>query len=132
MVTGLDELHSGILTLRAEHGAEWIEVFVDFYLGQKRVCDLSVSCALQSLSPDVQRAGVEIRSAFQEHVQRICHAIAEGLSGADDGTRLGRAWALLSVLTGGVTLARSVADGAVSEQIAMGVRAAALAIGRAA
>lgn len=132
VVTGLDELHSGILALRAEHGAGWIEVFVDFYLGQKRFCDLGVSCALQSLSPDVQRAGVEIRSAFQEHVQRIAQAIAEGLPGADQVTRMGRAWALLSVLTGGVTLARSVADGAVSDQISVGLRAAALAIGRAA
>lgn len=51
VVAGIDELAAAIVALRAEHGANWIETFVDFYLGQKRVCDLGESCALQSLRP---------------------------------------------------------------------------------
>ena len=48
VVAGIDELAAAIVALRAEHGANWIETFVDFYLGQKRVCDLGESCALRS------------------------------------------------------------------------------------
>ena len=32
-IAGLEELHSGVLALRAQYGADWLEPFIDFYLG---------------------------------------------------------------------------------------------------
>ncbi|MEP9350817.1 TetR/AcrR family transcriptional regulator [Xanthobacter sp. KR7-225] len=130
VVAGVNELRAAIETLRAEHGAKWIEVFIDFYLGQKRTCELGSSCALQSLAPDVQRADSEIKGAFEAEADRVARAIADGLPGKADDVRMRRAWALLSILSGGVTLARSVQDAAAGEAIAQAVRSAALAIAR--
>jgi AcrR family transcriptional regulator len=108
VVAGIEELRQGIEALRAEHGAKWVEAFVDFYLGHKRVCELGESCALQSLTPEVQRADGATKSAFEAEMNLVARAVADGLSGASAAGRLQRAWALLAGLSGGVTLARAV------------------------
>jgi TetR/AcrR family transcriptional repressor of nem operon len=127
VVAGIDELRVGVETLRAEHGAKWVEVFVDFYLGHRRVCDLGESCALQSLTPEVQRADAGTKAAFQHEMRAVVNAVADGLPGGAEADRARRAWALLAILSGGVTLARAVADPAVSNEIAAALRKAALA-----
>ena len=127
VIAGLDELRGGIEALRAEHGAKWIEVFVDFYLGYKRTCELGDSCTLQSLTPEVQRSDSETKTAYEARMKGVADAVADGLSGADAADRAQRAWALLAILTGGVTLARAVEDQATSDTIAAAVRKTALA-----
>jgi TetR/AcrR family transcriptional regulator, transcriptional repressor for nem operon len=128
VIAGIDELGAGIEALRAEHGAKWLEIFVDFYLGYKRTCDLGESCTLQSLAPEVQRSDRETKAAFEARMSLVAQAVADGLPGKDPAGRLQRAWALLSILSGGVTLARAVEDRATSEAIAAAVRKAALAV----
>lgn len=128
IIAGVDELRDNIRKLQAEHGARWIEVFVDYYLGPKRICDMEDSCALQSLTPEVQRSANETKSLFQSHVSVVVDAVADGLGGTDEALRRDKAWALLSILTGGVTLARSMAEATVSDAIANGLKQAALAV----
>lgn len=127
LIAGLDELRAGIEALRAEHGAKWIEAFVDFYLGYKRTCELGDSCTLQSLTPEVQRSDSDTKAAYEAQMKLVARAVADGLSGANPGDRLQRAWALLAILSGGVTLARAVEDQATSDTIAAAVRKTALA-----
>lgn len=127
VVAGLDELRAGIEAVRAEHGVKWIEIFVDFYLGYKRTCELGDSCTLQSLTPEVQRSDSETKTAYEARMKMVAQAVADGLSGTDSADRLQRAWALLAMLTGGVTLARAVEDQATSDAIAAAVRKTALA-----
>ncbi|MBK3662132.1 TetR/AcrR family transcriptional regulator [Bradyrhizobium diazoefficiens] len=128
LVTGLEELRQGVEGLRAEHGVKWAVAFVDFYLGQKRVCELGSSCALQSLTSEVQRADVGIRTVFEAKIEGVVNAVADGLPGRIAKERRARAWALLSILSGGVTMARAVADKDVSAAIASACRAAALKV----
>ena len=126
LVAGLQELRTGVESLRAEHGAKWVAVFVDFYLGQKRVCELGSSCALQSLTSEVQRADDGIKSVFETEIMAVVNAVADGLPGRSVKDRRARAWALLSILSGGVTMARAVADKDVGAAIASACRAVAL------
>jgi TetR/AcrR family transcriptional regulator, transcriptional repressor for nem operon len=127
VVAGLDELRAGIEALRAEHGVKWIEIFIDFYLGYKRTCEPGDSCTLQSLTPEVQRSDGETKTAYEARMKMVADAVADGLAGTDSADRLQRAWALLAILTGGVTLARAVEDQATSDTIAAAVRKTALA-----
>lgn len=127
LLGGVDDLRSTILSLQADHGDSWLETFIDIYLGEKRLCALDGSCALQSLTPDVQRADPEIRAAFKKQTARAVEAIAQGLK-EDAATREAKAWALVSLLTGAVTMARAVDDKAVAAKIAEGARTAALAL----
>lgn len=125
VVAGIEELRQAVESLQQEHGSRWIEVLVDFYLGYKRTCDLGDSCAMQSLVPEVGRADAHLKSAVEPHMHAVATAVAEGLPGPA-GNRMDRAWALLAVLTGGVSLARAVSDPHASEQIAAAIRKAAL------
>jgi TetR/AcrR family transcriptional regulator, transcriptional repressor for nem operon len=129
-VAGMEELRAGVEAMREQHGAGWVEAFIDFYLGFKRVCDAGESCALQSLSPEVARAGAEIRSAYEAGLLQVVEAVACGLDGGSPDDRRTRAWALLSILSGGVTLARAVEDAGLSSQIAVSLRSAALSAAR--
>lgn len=128
VLAGIEELRMSVESLQAEQGAGWLEAFVDFYLGQKRLCDLGASCALQSLTPDVQRASPEIRAAFQAEIERLVETIAARLPDGTAGERRGRTLALLSILSGSVTLARSMADPAAGDAVASATRKAALAL----
>lgn len=122
---GLDELRAGIATLRETAGPGWRRAFVDFYLSDRRTCDLSESCALQSLAGEVARADDGAREAFRGELDSVIAAYADGLAGGSAAERRSAAIAQLALLVGGVTLARAVGDPAVSEQIADAVRQAA-------
>lgn len=125
VVAGIEELRQAVESLQREHGDHWVEALVDFYLGYKRTCDLSDSCAMQSLIPEVGRADAHMKSAVEPHMRAVAKAIAEGLPGPAD-SRTDRAWALLAVLTGGVSLARAVKDPPASDLIASAIRRIAL------
>ncbi|WP_116135987.1 TetR/AcrR family transcriptional regulator [Trinickia diaoshuihuensis] len=121
VLSGMAQLKDAIVSLKAEQGARWRRSFVSFYLGQRRTCELGESCALQSLTPEVMRADDETREAYEKILSAVIDEVSSGLSdlpGADHGDR---AIALLSLLAGGVTLARAVRDPAVSERIANAV-----------
>src|SRR5438105_11061448 len=102
-VTGLVELREGVEHLRATGGEAWLEKFVDFYLSVRRTCDLGESCALQSLTPEVARADSETKAAYEAELVRVVDAVAEGLIGTP-AERRHSAWAILAMLSGGVTL----------------------------
>ena len=129
VLAGIDELRAAVESLREAHGTQWVETLVDFYLSYKRVCDLGDSCAMQSLIPEVGRADEHVKSAVEEHINSLAIAIADGLAEGKPKERMDRAWALMALLSGGVTLARATKDPATSEAIAGAIRKAALAVG---
>src|SRR5260370_26423965 len=99
-------------------------------MGHKSPCEPGQACTLPSLSPDVERADMATRQAYQDELQRIVATIATGLPGNAKGDRAARAWALLALVAGGVSLARAVPDPVVSGQIARAVSQAAVALSR--
>ncbi|MEW6640177.1 MAG: TetR/AcrR family transcriptional regulator [Pseudomonadota bacterium] len=125
VASGLEELRLAVGQLKADGGRSWLKNFVDIYLGAKRTCDLGESCALPSLSPDVIRADTETRAAYEAELKLLIADVADGLDGPDP-QRNDDAIALLSLLTGGVTLARAVHDPALAERIAAVVKRRAL------
>lgn len=128
VAAGIGQLKTTISALRASHGAKWIGVYVDRYVGEKRVCDLGEGCALQALTAEVGRSDVRIKSTFQAQIVEVVKTVAEGLEGGSFESRMDRAWAFLAILSGGVSMARGVADPTLSEVIAQSVRDAALRV----
>jgi len=125
VVSGLQALRGGVEAVRAEQGKHWIAAFVAFYMGPKRTCTLADACTLPSLSAEIERSDPAIREAYQAELQGVMASIAAGLPAGSDSERTAQAWVLLSLLAGGVTLARAVPDPAVAEQIATAVQRAA-------
>src|SRR5579859_1049654 len=127
VVEGLSELKGAVERMRVQRGTRWHKEFVDFYLGDRRTCELADSCALQSLSGEVARADDDTREAFETELRGIIDAVAGGLEGTPKAKRE-EAINLLALLVGSVTLARAVKDPAVSSEIAAAARKAALAL----
>lgn len=127
-VAGLVELRQAIGELRETAGQVWLESFVDFYLSFKRTCELGESCALQSLTLDVARADIETKVAYEAELLKVVEAVALGLPKGTLAVRRKIAWAILSLLSGGVTLARSAHDRRVSDTISGSTKAAIFAL----
>ncbi len=121
---GLRELRQAVEGLRAEHGKSWFGTFAAFYMGYKRTCDLGDACTLPSLSAEIERADPASRAAYETELQGVMKAVAAGLPEGTGAEREARAWVLLALLAGGVTLARAVPTEATSEQIAAAVQRA--------
>ncbi|MEP5062377.1 TetR/AcrR family transcriptional regulator [Nisaea sp.] len=123
---GLDEVLDGIRLFRGEHGAKWLEAFANYYLGKPHRADLSCGCAMASLSPEVARGQGDLHQAYADRMNQIVDRIADGLAGGDYVGRRARAWAFLTGLIGGLTMARAVGEDGPAEEIAAAVRSAAL------
>jgi AcrR family transcriptional regulator len=122
-LAGLVELRQAVERFQAEGGDAWLGRFVDFYLSTKRTCELGESCALQSLTPEVARAGRDTRVAYEAELLRVVEAAAAGLPGKTPAARRKLAWTVLAALSGGVTLARAADDAKVGLQIAGALKA---------
>jgi TetR/AcrR family transcriptional repressor of nem operon len=126
VVVGMQDLVAGIRRTRTQHDASWVEHFVDFYLGERRTCALTESCALQSLTAEVARADESTRQAYEEQLRAVIDAAADGLPSPSAKARRNEAIVLLAMLSGGVSLARAVNDPALSSEIAAAIRASLL------
>ncbi len=124
VVTGMHDLRAGIERMR-EEGPGWRERFVNFYLGDRRTCDLAESCALQSLTGEVARADDDVREAYGAVLREVIDTAAAGMASGNDVERRADATALLALLAGGVSMARAVKDPVMSEEIVAAVRRAA-------
>jgi len=121
---GLAQVKEAIENLQEEYGDNWLDEFSGFYLGEKRCDDLSNSCAMQSLTPEVTRSDDETRAIFQSDILEVVETFSKGLSEKDDKENLEKAWATISMLIGGVTLARAVKDPKLANSIANSVQSA--------
>jgi AcrR family transcriptional regulator len=124
VTAGMGDLRAGIGAMR-DTGPGWRERFVDFYLGDRRTCDLTESCALQSLTGEVARADDDVREAYGAALREVVDTAATGMASATEVERRADAIALLALLAGGVSMARAVKDPAMSEEIVAAVRRAA-------
>ena len=125
VAAGMIDLREGITRFQEQGRETWRRAFVDFYVGERRTCDVGESCALQALTGEVSRADTDTRGAYEHELRRIIDLAADGLAGSDAAARRREAVALLALLAGGVSIARAVNDPALSAEIAEAVRHAA-------
>uniref|UniRef100_A6VZD0 Transcriptional regulator, TetR family n=1 Tax=Marinomonas sp. (strain MWYL1) TaxID=400668 RepID=A6VZD0_MARMS len=125
-VAGLDTLREAIDHLQATYKDIWAATFIDFYLSERLTCELGESCGLQSMTPDVMRASDATKAKYEQSLMNVANSVARGLIGNTKAKRLQMAWGLLAILSGGVTLARSVEDEKTRQVIADNLKRSAL------
>lgn len=118
LIAGLQALREGVLALQRAQGAAWWPAFVQFYLGEKRVCELAEGCALASLMGDVSRMDAALRQEFEAGMDQVVDAILSGPPSPAAPRDRPTALAALATLAGSVTLARSLADPASAAAVA--------------
>ena len=116
IIAGLIEVKEAIEDLQKKHGEQWWFHFAEFYMYQRRQNDLSESCALQSLTPEISRSNDEVRKIYEEELLNIVLAASE-----KNKLNRDKAWSNLAMLTGGVNLCRAVKDKKTTDEIAQAV-----------
>lgn len=124
---GLDEVIAAVPNFQAEHGKQWIKAFADYYLSQAHRDNLSCGCAMTTLSPEVVRTKPELHAVYEEKMLAIVELMAKGLEGNSSEECVSRAWAVLGILIGGLTMARAVASNKIADQIAVSIANTAIA-----
>lgn len=115
---GLADLDAGVRYFQQTFAGEWWARFVRFYLTDKRRCDLGESCSLQSLSPEVARAGEAERAVFEAGLLAVAQTVVDGPTSIGKPQSLETALAALAMLVGAVSLGRAMATEAAADQVA--------------
>lgn len=123
---GLDEVIKGIPTFQTEHGKDWVEAFVDYYLSPSHRLDVECGCAMTTLTPEVTRSDADIRTTFEKKMAIIVGLITQGLDVANAEEGRARAWSMLGNLIGGLNLVRAMNTNAASDEVANAIKVAAI------
>ncbi len=125
LAVGLDEVIEAVPQYQHEHGTHWVKAFVHYYLGRQHRNNLDCGCAMPTLISDVVRAGTKVHAAFEEKMILIANLVACGLAGTSEECHT-RAWALLSLLIGGLSVSRAMKSGIVADEVAEAITIAAI------
>jgi TetR/AcrR family transcriptional regulator, transcriptional repressor for nem operon len=120
---GLNEVIEALPILQAEKGDHWLDAFIDYYLGAPHRNDMEHVCAMASLTPEVIHFENDMHCRYESKMQQIAAIIAVGL-GESSIDKTAKAWMILSLLTGGLNIARAMSSEATAEQVASAVKAA--------
>lgn len=126
LTVGLDEVIAAIPEFQLQHGTQWVVAFSDYYLGQEHRENLSCGCAMTTLSPEVVRTKPELHTLYEKKMINIVELMAEGLDGDSYDECVSKAWVVLSILIGGLTMARAVASIDIADKIATSITNAAI------
>jgi TetR/AcrR family transcriptional repressor of nem operon len=102
--------------------AEGLRDYVKSYLSRAHRDGRGGGCPLAALATDLPRLPETARTVFGEGVERLTASLAELLEAIGRSDANEAAGALLSQMVGAVSLSRSVADPAQSDQILMSAR----------
>jgi len=117
--SGMLSLVEGLTYWRDTAGEQWLDDFVNWYLGIEHRADLCCGCALPGLSVDVARAPKEVHIAYENQLIEAANIIANSLHSTNHSHNEETAWSLLSILTGAVIMARAIDNEIIANEIAI-------------
>lgn len=106
----LSDTESGSKTERRSK----LKSFLAEYLSTYHVENPGDGCVMPTLSADVARAGVPTREAYQHKITALAQRVADVLDGAD---RERRAWSVVALMVGAVSISRAMADPATQADV---------------
>jgi len=123
---GLDEVIAAIPSFQKDTKSNWIDAFTNYYLGSAHRQDLACGCAMTTLSPEVVRTDKKTHEIYETKMKEIVSLIADGLEGNSRKECISRAWAFISILIGGLTMARAVQSQQAIDEITSAIHDAAI------
>jgi len=113
---GLKILRNAIADNQKNKGAKWLSIFIKWYFSlpsaEEKASNCAAlpmegGCALPTLSPEIARTDPETQKLFEQEIRKIAATISSGLPGGiKNKSRI--SWTVLSLMVGGVVLARAV------------------------
>jgi len=90
-------------------GRSLLQNFVEDYLSIDHSVDPADGCVMPALSADVSRAHPIVQEAYERKISTLAQRIASVLDG-DPSDRERRAWSIVALMVGGITISRGMAD----------------------
>ena len=91
------------------------------YISDHHVADPANGCVMPALSADVARASTRTRKSYERRISAMAERIADGLDGPR-ADRLRRAWSIISLMVGAVTIARAMSSSAAQSEVVASAR----------
>ncbi|MBX3453364.1 TetR/AcrR family transcriptional regulator [Ferrovibrio sp.] len=106
------------ITAKAPPG-KGLEALIDTYLSEAHRDQPQHGCVMASIGMEVQRAGGVIQAAYEDGIAKLLALFTEHVQAASRRQQEDRAQAVLSVLVGGLLLARALKHDAAESQRAL-------------
>lgn len=129
MTRALEDNHARVRAAMAGSD-DRLAAFARYYLSPGHRDDVAHGCVLVALGADAARLGGAIGAAYAAGVADYVDALVPLMGGDSDAARRAQAASVLALAVGGVTLARSVGPGPLSDSILASTEAQILALGR--
>lgn len=114
---GFDEIVADTADRIEKRGAEWYEERIRHYLSLRHRNNVAEGCLLPNLSADSARCDRGVQTAYEEGFERLVEVFSSGLADESGIDQRYRAIAAISLMAGGVLLARAVSSTAAAEEI---------------
>jgi AcrR family transcriptional regulator len=102
---------SGSLAERQDRLRDWLAM----YISAAHRADPASGCVMPTLSADVARANPQIRLTYQRKMLELVHRMSNVLDGPEP-ERAKRAWSIIAMMVGAITIARAMPDGAAADR----------------
>jgi len=95
---------------------ERLKGYLKMYISARHCADPENGCVMPTLSADVARSGDAVREAYRRRMQELVGKIARAIGGEarDAGSR---AWTVVTLMVGAVSVARALPEGAEARAI---------------
>jgi len=93
---------------------ERLKGYLKMYVSAQHCADPENGCVMPTLSADVARSGDAVREAYRRRMRELVGKIARALGGK---ARDSRAWTIVTLMVGAVSVARALPEGAEARAI---------------
>lgn len=94
-----------------------LEAVIGFYLSPEHVEERAKGCPMVALGADAARQGPEVKASFEAGVLAHLGRLTRMIDAADQDGRSDKAMTILSLMVGAMTLARSMNDKALAQDL---------------
>jgi len=105
------DTENGSLTERQDRLKQWLAM----YISAEHRADPASGCVMPTLSADVARSNPKIRTTYQRKMLTLIDKMSNVLDGAAP-VRETRAWSIVAMMIGAITIARAMPDGEVADR----------------
>jgi TetR/AcrR family transcriptional regulator, transcriptional repressor for nem operon len=85
--------------------------FLTGYVSASHRDNPAAGCVMPALSADVSRASAAVRRVYQLRMNQLIDKMAKALEGGTRRQRRDRAWSIVALMVGSLTVARALPDG---------------------
>jgi TetR/AcrR family transcriptional repressor of nem operon len=99
---------------RAGDKVDWHARFREFltgYISALHRDNPAAGCVMPALSADVSRASAAVRREYQQRMNELVDKVVKALKGGTRRQRRDRAWSIIALMVGSLTVARALPDG---------------------